>query len=136
MSLYLCVFRGEEEIGGVDCGSYGDFGEFRTAVATALEGGARGSRFPTLMLHSDCDGCWDVAAATRLEAELLEIGEAFSRLPPRPLVGWQAGATAKLGRQPNTLYESFVDADGEPLLARLFALCKLAQQSGEPILFQ
>src|SRR5206468_1590548 len=59
MSLYLCIFRGDEEIEGVEVGSYADFGRFRDTVAEKLEDGRQGSRFPLLQLHPDSEGEWD-----------------------------------------------------------------------------
>ena len=70
MGLYLCVFDGDEELEGVDVGSYADFDFFRGAVAEILEGGNAGTRYPTLMLHSDCDGEWSVEECIDLEKEL------------------------------------------------------------------
>jgi hypothetical protein len=55
MGLYLCVFQGDEELDGVDVGSYGDFNHFRSVVA-GLEDGPPGSKYPTLILHPDSDG--------------------------------------------------------------------------------
>jgi len=52
MGLYLCVFDGEEELDGVEVGFYADFGTFRNAVVRHLENGKAGSRFPTLIHHS------------------------------------------------------------------------------------
>lgn len=42
MGLYLCVFEGDDELDGVEVGSYADFGAFRSAVATHVEGGIEG----------------------------------------------------------------------------------------------
>lgn len=37
MGLYLCVIDGENELEGVEAGSYGDFGQFRDAVIDIVE---------------------------------------------------------------------------------------------------
>lgn len=133
MSLYLCVLDADDgEYGGVDVGRYSDFADFRQAVREHL--GAE--RCPTLLLHSDCDGSWTPEECERLEAELVLIGNTFGSLPPRPLVDWQAVASVRLGRQPMTLYESFPDASGQPIVGRLLKLCAVARQTGMPILFQ
>ena len=42
MGLYLCVFASsdlDEEVDGVEVGSYDDFHTLRTAIAEQLEGG-------------------------------------------------------------------------------------------------
>jgi immunity protein 70 of polymorphic toxin system len=117
MGLYLAVFDGDEEIEGVEVGSYSDFAAFRAAIAEQLEGGTIGSRFPTLMLHSDSDGTWSPEEAARLQIELKQIGYEFRERPPAELKGWQAGVAASLGIAPKNLHESFFDVDGEPLLS-------------------
>jgi hypothetical protein len=137
MSLYLCVFRGETEVEGVEVGSYADFSSFRQSVCAELEDGQPGCRFPTLMLHSDCDGEWDLDACMKLRAELTEISEAFKTLPPEPYPStWQRDLAKSLGMSPMSLHDSFIDVDGEPLIERLLTLCQVALAQGEPILFQ
>lgn len=137
MGLYLCVFEGDDEVEGVEVGSYEDFGALRKLIAEQLEGGDRGSRFPVLMLHSDCDGEWSVDEASRLAAELRDIRGELERLPPTETArAWQLAIMQKQGLQPRNLAECFIDVDGEPLFERLLDLCKAAQQSQEPILFQ
>ena len=61
MGLVLCVYEDRQsgdDLDGFQVGSYGDFGAWREFIAAELENGAWGSRFPTLMMHSDCDGEW------------------------------------------------------------------------------
>jgi Immunity protein 70 len=61
MGLVLCVYEGREagdDLDGFQVGSYSDFGAWRDFIAAKLEGGRWGSRFPTIMMHSDCDGEW------------------------------------------------------------------------------
>ena len=137
MSLYLCIFDDDEEIDGVAVGAYSDFGDFRAAVAKALEGDNWGSRFPALMSHSDCDGQWTVEECAKLEMELETIITEMKGLPPRQFSAeWQKKQAKTLGLSPQSLYESFIDVDGEPLLERLLELVHLARQHGLPILFQ
>ena len=137
MGLYLAVFDGDEELDGVEVGSYDDFGWFRDTIAARLEGGVAGSRFPTLIMHSDCDGRWSVPEAFVLEKELTVIAAELKRLPP---VGynsdWQHEAASTFGIVPSSLCECFFDVDGEPLIERLILLAQLAQRRGLPILFQ
>ncbi len=81
MGLYLCVFDGDDEIEGVEVGSYEDFGTFRDTVRDSLEHGDSGSRFPVLMKHSDCDGMWTPREAEALHAELTLIAQEFASRP-------------------------------------------------------
>ena len=137
MGLYLCVFEEDEELDGVDIGSYSDFGFFRDVVTNQLEAGTPGANYPTLILHSDCDGEWSAQECAALQQELESIADAFRQLPPTEFNSdWQRAVAKSLGLQPGNLYESFIDVDGEPLLERLLGLCRLAQERGQPILFQ
>lgn len=137
MSLYLAIFEGESEVAGVEVGPYADFDAFRRAVAAELEGGAPGSRFPALMLHSDCEGEWSLGDCARLLEELATLAREMERLPARPYPSeWQAKAAGAFGREPRSAAECFVDVDGQPLLARLHELARLALDRGRPILFQ
>lgn len=138
MGLYLCVFDADEEVGGVEVGSYADFGDFRDAIAQQLEGGHPTSRFPVLMLHSDCEGQWGPDEATRLEAELRTIAAEMRERPPVPFRpgSWQAEVARQLGLKVRTLLDSYIDVDGEPLVERLIELAQIARRGGKPILFQ
>ncbi|MPS29662.1 MAG: hypothetical protein E2576_07195 [Alcaligenaceae bacterium] len=137
MGLYLAIFDGEEELDGVEVGSYADFGTFRSAVATHVEQGVAGSRCPTLMEHSDCDGQWSSEEAALLQAELSMVAESFLELPPEPLGDdWKPEVARLFGLRPNSLYDCFFDVDGEPLVDRLMGLAQLSMQRNLPILFQ
>ena len=137
MGLYLAVFDDGNELDGVEVGAYGDFSAFRDAVVDHLEGRAAGSRFPTLILHSDCDGQWSPSEAAALEKELKTIGARFRELPPIPLnADWQKEVARTFGIQTQNLYDCFFDVDGEPLLERLIGLAKMSQAKNVPILFQ
>lgn len=138
MGLYLAVFDGEEELEGVDVGSYADFGRFREAVTAHLEGGVPGLHFPTLILHSDCDGSWSLEEAPRLASELGQIAEAFSTLPPieHAMGTWQSEVLGQMALRPTSLHESFFDVDGEPLIERLIGLAHVSIDHHRPILFQ
>jgi hypothetical protein len=137
MGLYLCVFDNDQEIEGVEVGAYSDFEHFRTAVTDGLEGGVAGSRFPVLILHSDSDGEWTVAECKALRNELVTISEHFRVLPPTPFgAEWQGHVASLVGLVPASLFESFIDVDGEFLLERLIGLCEVAVRINRPILFQ
>ena len=130
MSLYLCVFAGEQEMEGVEVGPYSEYNALRRYIVRELEGGAAGSRFPSFVLHSDCDGEWPVEVCRRLHSELAEISGAMRSLPPV-----ESGEVAP-GAHPANDFESFVDVDGRFLIDRLIDLVEVALQKGRPILFQ
>lgn len=137
MSLYLCVFDDDEELEGVDVGAYSDFGNFRDTIANVIEHGNTGSRFPILMLHEDCDGQWDVEDCKELARELETISFEFKKEPPTAFFAeWQRNVAKQQGLQPQSLYDCFIDVDGEPLLERLLGLTRFAQRRQLPILFQ
>jgi hypothetical protein len=139
MGLYRCVFAGgglDEELEGVEVGSYDDFDRFRR-VAGELEPGGWGSRFPVLQLHEDSDGTWSPDEAVALELELLTIAAELEKLAPREFPpGWQADVAKQFGVVPASLKDCFIDVDGEPLLDRLVALARLAGRERLPIWFQ
>ena len=137
MGLYLAVFDGENELDGVEVGAYSDFADFRDTVVDELEGGESGSLFPTLILHSDCDGEWTPSEAAALEKELKIISERFQQLPPIPLASeWKKKTARTVSIQLNSLYDCFFDVNGEPLLERLIGLTRLCQAKNLSILFQ
>jgi len=137
MGLYLCIFDGDEELDGVEVGSYADFGAFRDCIVRELEGGRAGSRFPTLIFHADDDGQWSPSEARELEKELAAIRDEFRRRPPIPITSdWQNQVAKTFGLQINTLHDCFFDVDGEPLLERLINLAKLSQHRALAIVFQ
>lgn len=137
MGLYLCVFDGDDEIDGVEVGPYADFGELREYVVRELEGGKGGTRFPTFILHSDCDGEWSAADATKLLAELENIISSMKVRTPVPFVSeWQRTVAKSIGLVPKSAFESFVDVDGEFVLMRIHNLVRVSLERQLPILFQ
>ena len=138
MGLYLCIFDDEEiEIDGLEVGSYGDFGYFVDTVVRELESGKSGSRFPILTLHSDSDGEWSPDECVTLSANLREISKEFKKRSPAPFHSeWQLEVAKLLFIRCETLYDSFIDVDGEPLLERLLELCEKAIATKYPICFQ
>lgn len=137
MGLYLAVFDDSEELDGVEVGLYSDFSAFRNAVVSNLEPGGAGSKFPTLILHSDCDGQWTPEEAKKLVEELKQISSCFCELPAVTFNSdWQKEIAKTHGIAPKSLYECFIDVDGEPLLDRLISLARLSSERSLPILFQ
>ena len=137
MGLYLCIFDGDDEIDGVDVGPYSDFGGLRDYVVRELEGGRAGSRFPTFILHSDCDGEWSVTECARLRAELAEVIAAMQKQPPVPFVSaWQRNVAQEFGLVPKNAFESFVDVNADFVLERIQQLVDVALERRLPILFQ
>ena len=137
MGLYLYIGNDGGQIDGADFGKYADFGAFRQYVASQVERGTLGHKFPVLLLHSDRDGEWTVDECHRLRAELLQIGETMHALPPAPVDGqWQLDLVESRGMVPANAIESFFDADGMPVLVRLLKLTAIAIEHGRPIVFQ
>jgi hypothetical protein len=137
VGLYLCIFDGDEELDGVEVGSYADWGVFVDKVVELREGGERGSRHPTLTLHHDSDGEWSVAECRVLLSDLAEIGAVFrNQGPDPPTDGWQAQAAKQFGVRFATLYDCFIDVDGENVIERLEGLAGRAIEANRPILFQ
>jgi hypothetical protein len=137
VGLYLCIFDGDEDVDGVEVGSYADYSALRDYLIRELELGKAGARFPTFVLHSDCDGEWSVTDCQKLQIELDEIALA---LKARPAIAfssdWQKAVAKSIGLKPLNAFESFIDVDGEFLLERLQNLVKEAQSRRLPILFQ
>jgi hypothetical protein len=137
MGLCLCVFDGEEEVDGVEAGSYEDFGALRDYVAGTLEGGTRGSRYPIFMLHSDCDGVWPAEACRALAAELADMKQRMMCAPALQVSAEPyRSIAARLELRPSSGFESFIDVDGCPVLERLIGLFYVAVDRELPILFQ
>jgi immunity protein 70 of polymorphic toxin system len=119
-----------EELAACDVGHYGDFGWFRETIARHVNR----DDFPTLMLHSDCDGEWTLADIPLLETELRDIGSRLRQLPPEEPVGaFEHTADYRAGAQ--SLYDCFHDVNGENLIEALLGLCAAARQHGRPITF-
>jgi hypothetical protein len=139
MGLYLCVFGSDEnddDLDGIEVGSYDDFNTFREAIHHRLESGDDwGTRFPALLQHSDSDGEWTVEECQALRGELAAIRAAFAAIVAPQYTGWQAEAAEHAGHRPAHLAEYFIDVDGEILLDRMDALARLAIEAGRPITF-
>ena len=137
MGLYLAIFDGMDELEGVEIGRYADFDYLRDLTTALLEDGEEGSRFPTFINHSDCDGEWTPEEAAILEVELRTMAEEFKSLPPRSFnSAWKEGVAKEFGIRPTNLYDCVFDVDGEPLIGRLIGLARISQDRKLPILFQ
>lgn len=112
-------------------------GNFVDTVVDVVEDGEPGSRCPVLVLHSDCDGVWTADEAAGLLAELKVIRQRFSERPPRAYASpWQDEVARSLALRPESLADSFIDVDGEPLIDRLTELAHMAVERQLPIVFQ
>jgi hypothetical protein len=137
MGLYLCIFNDDDDIDGVEVGSYADFNALRDYITRELEGGRAGALFPVLMLHSDSDGEWTPSECGRLREELVEIATALKTRPSVEFTsGWQKTVAKSIGLVPRNAFESFIDVDGEFLIERLLGLVDNARKRSLPILFQ
>jgi len=137
MGLCLHVFDREpggdedpEELAECDVGHYSDFACFRETVAHHL----RSDDYPTLMLHSDCDGEWALADIPILERELREIAARLKQLPPQQPVG-AFEHTAQYRQGVKSLYDCFHNVKGQNLFEALLELCAVAREHGRPITF-
>ena len=84
MGLYLCVFDDDDnELDGVEVGSYADFNFFRDAVVATVENGNAGTVCPVLNTHSDNDGEWTNEEARHLLTELSQICLLYTSPSPR-----------------------------------------------------
>lgn len=137
VGLYLCVFDGDEELDGVEVGSYADFNFLRDSVIAVVEVGRFGTRCPVFVKHSDSDGEWTPAQASHLLGELDLMEKAFAKAPPVAFNSeWKKGVAKNYGIEPKSLLDCFFDVDGEPLIKRLKGLAELSTQRRVPILFQ
>jgi hypothetical protein len=136
MGLYLCVFRDDDELEGVEVGSYEDFERFRDA-ARALDRRVF-RRFGTLRANVKPNTAWGHREAARLAGELGVLREELKKLPPTPFPpgSWQEELAREHGLSPTSLYDCFFDVDGEPLVERLLELCRVSTETRQPILFQ
>jgi len=131
VSLYLCIFDGDDEVNGWVFGHYSDFGCFRDVISAKL----RADDYPTLMQHSDCDGEWSPQELHRLRSELQTIAERFRRLPAEQPSG-AFEHTVEYRRGAKSLYDCFHNVDGENVFEALIALCEEGIERDRPVLFQ
>ena len=139
MGLVLCIYEDREsgdDLDGFQVGSYSDFGAWRDFIAEALENGAWGSRFPTLMMHSDCDGAWSPEECVALGQELETIRSEMAKLPIVPFpADWQRQVAEEVGLTPQSALDCFINVDGENLVDAIARLADLAIRLGRPIDF-
>jgi len=137
VGLYLCIYEGDDDIDGVEVGPYSDFGRLRDYIVRELEGRRAGSRFPTFILHSDCDGEWSVAECGKLRIELTQMRLAMHARPPVSFISeWQRNVAQSLGQSPKNAFESFIDVNGDFILERIQQLVDVAIDRQLPISFQ
>lgn len=138
MGLYLCVFdSADNELDGVEVGSYSDFNFFRDQVTAEVENGHSGSLCPILQNHSDCDGAWTVEDAKLLIKELDLVESVFVNCTPVTFNSeWKVEVASLFGISINNLQDCFFDVDGESLISRLRGLAETSIKHDSPILFQ
>lgn len=138
MGLYLTIFDdNDEELDGVEVGSYLDYDLFIQSVIKYVENDKQGSVCPVLTLHHDSDGEWNSTDAVELLAELQKIKEIFKQTAlVKHNAPWVAHVMKEIGLMPSNAYESFIDVDGEFLIDRLIELAGLSVRTQFPILFQ
>jgi len=98
MGLYLCILDGDDDLDGVKVGAYVDFNALREYVVREFEGGKAGSRFPTFIIHSDCDGEWSHCDCKKLRDGLSEIISAIKERPAFAFSSdWQKAVAKSVG---------------------------------------
>lgn len=108
MGLYLCIFDGDEDIDGLEVGSYADYNALRDYVVRELEEGKAGSRFPAFVMHSDSDGEWSVEECSNLRDELSAIVGAMKTRPPVEFFSeWQRAVARSVGLVPQKCLRIF-----------------------------
>jgi hypothetical protein len=138
MGLYFCIFDDhEDEVDAVEIGTYADYARFTETVTREVESGKLGSVCPMLTLHHDSDGTWSAEDCQKLLDELRVIEEVFRQKPPKPFdVDWMREVAIERGLSSKSLYECFIDIEGDFLVERLKSLCQTSIQTGHPIVFQ
>lgn len=138
MGLYLAIFKNEEEINGLEVGTYEYFGIFRDCIFELIENNTNwGSICPTIMNHSDCDGKWEPKKSIELISELKKIKEIFQKQTPnKKIIAQKIDLIDLYQIKPQNLYDCFIDVDGENLIDRLSDLCKEAIDNDLDIVFQ
>ncbi len=137
MGLYLTVFDGDDELDGVEVGTYSDYDVFIQAVIENVENGSKGSVCPILTLHHDSDGEWSSQESQGLRSELLKVRDVLVSMPPISHESpWVSQTMGECDLKPSNAYESFIDVNGEFLIDRLIDLTDLSIGKGLPILFQ
>ncbi|HTD29720.1 MAG TPA: Imm70 family immunity protein [Xanthomonadaceae bacterium] len=131
------MFDGEEEVDGVQVGHYSDFNTLRDYIVGELERGQAGTRFPTFVMHADCDGEWSTSDCGKLRIELAEIVSAMKLRPPVSMTSdWQKQVAKFAGLVPQSAFESFIDVNAEFVLERIQCLVDTALERHLPVLFQ
>jgi len=138
MGLYLCVFDdNDDEVEGVEIGSYADFSFFRETVVATVEKGKAGTVCPVLINHADSDGYWTSDEAEALLKEIEMIETVLKQYPPVAFNSpWKAEVAKTFGITPRTLLDCFFDVDGESLTQRLKGLAAVSIKRKTSILFQ
>ncbi|SHG56649.1 Imm70 family immunity protein [Flavobacterium defluvii] len=138
MGLYLAIFKNEEEINGLEVGTYEYFGIFRDCIYEFIENSSNwGDICPTIMNHSDCDGKWESKECVEMMFELKKVKKTFQKQAPNKKVIDQKKELIDLYQiKILNLYDCFIDVDGENLIDRLIELCKDAIDNDLDIIFQ
>jgi len=137
MGLYLCAFIDNEEMDGIEIGSYEYFGIFRDYVNILIENCEPGSVCPKLIMHSDCDGEWSTQECKDLLKELSVIRDVFKKTDPQDApIEMKKDLFNHYKIKPNSLYDCFIDVDGKNMIERLAQLCLDVIAAETKILFQ
>lgn len=140
MSLYLCVFdfsdNFENEIMGVEVGSYSYFGVFRDCICKYVENNQRGSRCPYIMNHEDSNGVFTPNDCSNVLHELSLIKGVFTNIPLDNDIIANMPNLLQNKKPCKTLADCFVDIDGCNLIEQLTLICKCSIETNLNLYFQ
>ena len=138
MSLYLCVLdtTSDTEFEGVEVGPYSYFAEVRELIRRSAEKVGIDLNKSVLLNHSDCSGVWATSDLDDLENEIRGLMAHFKVLQGRMISNLNWYVAWYLKSRPQTLHDSVVDVDGNPLLSRICELIRVARERCLPISFQ
>lgn len=106
-----------------------DFFYMKDSISQALEPDW-GARFPHFMKDGYPDQVWQGTELKELVGELEVIVEECREKPPEPLdSNWQG----KMSDDCKSLYDVFVDTNGQPILGELLRICKKASEGSQAV---
>lgn len=140
MSLYLCVFdfsdTYENEIMGVEVGSYAYFNVFRDCISKYVENDRRGSKCPYIMNHNDSTGVFTPEDCKNVLHELSLIKNVFLNIPTNNDIIEQNSHLLQDKNLCENLADLFVDIDGCNLIEQLELICKCSIKTNLNVYFQ
>lgn len=139
MSLYLCVLDFSEgyenEIKGIEIGSYDYFSCFRECICKYVENNKWGSKCPIIMNHEEGNGFFSPDDCKKVLNELLVIKRVFENIIPDNSTLQKVKKYKKI-QSSMVLRECFTDVDDCDLISQLEMICELSVQKELNVYFQ